>query len=125
MVEEARKRSSTASERLDTARFALRERQAEQREASGLDDEGDPPVGVPVEIKELDDVLVRDVGAKIKADGRWPLVIDTSGQASVFLRYLVNAWVAIITVRPTEMTLTLSPAPIPHIISPTQSIPHI
>jgi hypothetical protein len=35
--------------------------------------------------------LVRDVGDKIKADGRWPLVIDTSGQASVFLRYLVRA----------------------------------
>ena len=40
--------------------------------------------------QELDDVLVRDVGDKIKSDGRWPLVIDTSGQASVFLRYLVS-----------------------------------
>ena len=41
-------------------------------------------------LQELDDVLVRDVGDKIKADGRWPLLIDTSGQASVFLRYLVG-----------------------------------
>ena len=40
--------------------------------------------------QELDDVLVRDVGNKIKSDGRWPLVIDTSGQAGVFLRYLVR-----------------------------------
>ena len=40
--------------------------------------------------QELDDVLVRDVGDKIKSDGRWPLVIDASGQASVFLRYLVR-----------------------------------
>ena len=51
VVEEARKRSSAASERLDIARFALRERQAAQREASGLDEEGEPPVGLPVEIK--------------------------------------------------------------------------
>jgi hypothetical protein len=35
-------------------------------------------------------VLVRDVGGKIAASGRWPLVIDTSGQASVFLRYMVR-----------------------------------
>lgn len=35
-------------------------------------------------------MLIRDVGGKIKADGRWPLVVDPSGQASVFLRYLVG-----------------------------------
>ena len=39
-------------------------------------------------------MLVKDVGSKIKSDGRWPLVIDTSGQASVFLRYLVGILLA-------------------------------
>eukprot|EP00798_Chlamydomonas_sp_ICE-L_P018545 gene18545-25052_t len=42
---------------------------------------------------DLDDVLVRDVGDKIKGDGRWPLVIDTSGQTSVFLRYMDTNYV--------------------------------
>ena len=51
VVEAARKRASSASERLDIARLALRERQAEQRGASGLDEDGEPPVGLPVEIK--------------------------------------------------------------------------
>lgn len=37
-------------------------------------------------------MLVRDVGDKIKGSGRWPLVMDPSGQASVFLRYLVSGW---------------------------------
>ncbi len=46
--------------------------------------------GVQVDIKDLDEVLVRDVGAKIASSGRWPLLIDTSGQASVFLRYMVR-----------------------------------
>jgi hypothetical protein len=40
-------------------------------------------------LQDLDDVLVRDVGGKLAATGKWPLVIDTSGQASVFLRYQV------------------------------------
>lgn len=38
-------------------------------------------------IKDLDDVLFRDIGGKIAADGRWPLLIDSSPQTSTFLRY--------------------------------------
>ena len=38
-------------------------------------------------IKELDDVLMRDVGDRIQQDGRWPLLIDWSLQVSIFLRY--------------------------------------
>jgi len=40
-----------------------------------------------VMIKDLDDVLFRDVGGKIAADGRWPLLIDSTPQSSTFLRY--------------------------------------
>ncbi|XP_041039290.1 IQ motif and ankyrin repeat domain-containing protein 1-like [Carcharodon carcharias] len=43
--------------------------------------------GTLCHIRELDDVLMKDVGDKIKQDGRWPLIIDRSGQASTFLRY--------------------------------------
>ena len=51
VVAEARRLASIASERLDLARLLLRERQAEQREAAGLDEEGEAPAGIPVEIK--------------------------------------------------------------------------
>ena len=44
-------------------------------------------------LQELDDVLIRDVGNKIRNDGRSPLVIDTSGQTSVFLRYMDTNYV--------------------------------
>ncbi|KAK2170227.1 hypothetical protein NP493_1134g01036 [Ridgeia piscesae] len=73
-----------ARERLQQARFSLREQEAKHMEEEGIAD--DFP-GQKVNIKELDDVLIRDVGNKIKESGKWPLVIDTSGQSSVFLRY--------------------------------------
>ncbi|EDO28821.1 predicted protein [Nematostella vectensis] len=43
--------------------------------------------GIKVMIRDLDDVLFRDIGGKIAAGGRWPLLIDPSGQAAMFLRY--------------------------------------
>lgn len=42
---------------------------------------------------DLDDVLVKDVGNKVRDSGKWPLVIDPSNQASVFLRYLDTNYV--------------------------------
>jgi len=30
---------------------------------------------------------MRDVGNKIKESGKWPMLIDPTGQASTFLRY--------------------------------------
>jgi len=38
-------------------------------------------------IRKLEEVVFKDVGDKIKTSGRWPLLIDTTGQAAVFLRY--------------------------------------
>eukprot|EP00730_Choanoeca_flexa_P004031 TRINITY_DN11580_c0_g1_i16.p1 TRINITY_DN11580_c0_g1~~TRINITY_DN11580_c0_g1_i16.p1 ORF type:complete len:590 (+),score=130.91 TRINITY_DN11580_c0_g1_i16:38-1771(+) len=38
-------------------------------------------------IRELDDVLMRDVGNVIANDGRWPLLMDASKQVATFLRY--------------------------------------
>lgn len=43
--------------------------------------------GVKCNIRELDEVLMRDVGNRIKDSGKWPLMIDPTGQASTFLRY--------------------------------------
>ncbi|XP_072045427.1 IQ motif and ankyrin repeat domain-containing protein 1-like [Amphiura filiformis] len=55
----------------------------EQQKHGGESEE----VGFKVNIKELDDVLLRDVGGKIQANGRWPLVIDPSARVATFLRY--------------------------------------
>ncbi|KAI0224680.1 putative IQ motif and ankyrin repeat domain-containing protein [Lamellibrachia satsuma] len=73
-----------AREKLQQARFSLREQEAKHMEEEGIVD--DFP-GQKVNMKELDDVLIRDVGNKIRDSGKWPLIIDTSGQSSVFLRY--------------------------------------
>ncbi|XP_045633269.1 IQ motif and ankyrin repeat domain-containing protein 1 [Ursus americanus] len=43
--------------------------------------------GLKCRVAELHDVLMKDVGDRIRADGRWPLVIDPSGLAATFLRY--------------------------------------
>ncbi|XP_078392047.1 IQ motif and ankyrin repeat domain-containing protein 1-like [Cetorhinus maximus] len=69
-----------AEDKLSLAKLELREKL--QREAPLS-----KPVGTLCHIRELDDVLLKDVGDKIKQDGRWPLIIDRSGQASTFLRY--------------------------------------
>lgn len=43
--------------------------------------------GVKCNIRELDEVLMRDVGNKISESGKWPMLIDPTGQATTFLRY--------------------------------------
>ena len=43
--------------------------------------------GVKCNIRELDEVLMRDVGNKITESGKWPMLIDPTGQATTFLRY--------------------------------------
>jgi len=93
VVAAAQAAASAAADRLDLAKLRLREQQAAEREAQGANTGGEEGCeeelpGAPVDIRDLDDVLVRDVGGKLAASGKWPLVIDTSGQASVFLRYL-------------------------------------
>ncbi|KAF7237161.1 hypothetical protein EYD10_16112 [Varanus komodoensis] len=59
--------------------------------------------GLKCSIQELDDVLLKDVGGKIHADGRWPLVVDPSGQAAVFLRYRDTNYLS--TVNPGDMAV--------------------
>lgn len=63
----------------------LEAREAERKGKAAMADEDLP--GVKVLIRELEEVLLRDVGNKIKDSGKWPLLIDPSAQASTFLRY--------------------------------------
>ncbi|XP_029140208.1 putative IQ motif and ankyrin repeat domain-containing protein LOC642574 homolog [Protobothrops mucrosquamatus] len=79
LVEKLRLAAEEAEEKLSLARLKLREQMQE----------GSPSEipGLTCFVQELDDVLMKDVGGKMQADGRWPLVIDPSGQAAIFLRY--------------------------------------
>ncbi|XP_039220579.1 IQ motif and ankyrin repeat domain-containing protein 1 isoform X3 [Crotalus tigris] len=79
LVETLRLAAEEAEEKLSLARLKLREQMQE----------GSPSEipGLTCFVQELDDVLMKDVGGKMQADGRWPLVIDPSGQAAIFLRY--------------------------------------
>ncbi|XP_045067397.1 IQ motif and ankyrin repeat domain-containing protein 1-like [Coregonus clupeaformis] len=66
-----------AAEQLSLAKLTLRE------QSDAVLDRG----GVRCLVGDLEEVLIKDVGGKIKQDGRWPLLVDTSGQAATFLRY--------------------------------------
>uniref|UniRef100_G3UHD5 IQ motif and ankyrin repeat containing 1 n=1 Tax=Loxodonta africana TaxID=9785 RepID=G3UHD5_LOXAF len=100
-VDRLRREAQKAEETLAMARLALREQTREGEE--------EVP-GLKCQVAELHDVLIKDVGDRIRNDGRsvlrdregrvgprnrsdlvaaprWPLVIDPSGQAATFLRY--------------------------------------
>uniref|UniRef100_A0A4W5NWW1 Uncharacterized protein n=1 Tax=Hucho hucho TaxID=62062 RepID=A0A4W5NWW1_9TELE len=68
-----------AAEQLSLAKLTLRE----QSGGDAVLDRG----GVRCLVRDLEEVLIKDVGGKIKQDGRWPLLVDTYGQAATFLRY--------------------------------------
>ncbi|XP_078145038.1 IQ motif and ankyrin repeat domain-containing protein 1-like [Centroberyx gerrardi] len=68
-----------AAKQLSLAKFALRE----QCGGGAVLERG----GVRCLLRDLDEVLIKDVGGKIQRDGRWPLLVDSSGQAATFLRY--------------------------------------
>eukprot|EP00118_Oscarella_pearsei_P010653 m.66547 g.66547 ORF g.66547 m.66547 type:complete len:641 (+) comp35393_c0_seq2:388-2310(+) len=83
LLEEAKRNAEEAQKKLDEKRLAVREQQNPDADDPSSQDE----VGIKVSIRELDDVLLRDVGNRIASDGRWPLLIDPSKQAATFLRY--------------------------------------
>ncbi|XP_039267786.2 IQ motif and ankyrin repeat domain-containing protein 1-like [Styela clava] len=78
-LEIAKLHADKARSKLEQARLRLREQQHEGG------DEALP--GVKCNIRELDEVLMRDVGNRITESGKWPMLIDPTGQATTFLRY--------------------------------------
>nr|XP_046213676.1 IQ motif and ankyrin repeat domain-containing protein 1-like [Oncorhynchus gorbuscha] len=68
-----------AAGKLSLAKLTLRE----QSGGDAVLDRG----GVRCPVRDLEEVLIKDLGGKIKQDGRWPLLVDTYGQAATFLRY--------------------------------------
>ncbi|KAL8597862.1 hypothetical protein ACOMHN_061395 [Nucella lapillus] len=83
-------------DKLSKVRLLLREQKTGEAGEIGADRPGQR-----VLVRELDDVLFRDVGNKIKDSGKWPLIIDPTGQASTFLRYRDNNYIN--AIRPTDM----------------------
>ncbi|XP_055482623.1 IQ motif and ankyrin repeat domain-containing protein 1 [Psammomys obesus] len=92
-VDKLRQVAQKAEETLAMARLELREQTQEDEETAAP--------GLKCLVTELHDVLMKDVGDRIRADGRWPLVIDPSGQAATFLRYQDSNYVD--TVNPEHM----------------------
>ena len=82
-AESVRVEYEKARDKLAKAKLELRIKQAEGEKEEGVDS----TPGIKVLIRELDDVLLRDVGNKISDSGKWPLIIDPSGQAAIFIRY--------------------------------------
>uniref|UniRef100_A0A452IXW5 Uncharacterized protein n=1 Tax=Gopherus agassizii TaxID=38772 RepID=A0A452IXW5_9SAUR len=95
LVETLRLAAEKAEEKLSLARLRLRE-----QTQKGV---GDEFQGLKCSIPELDDVLLKDVGSKIHSDGRWPLIIDPSGQAATFLRYRDTNYLN--TLNPNDMNM--------------------
>ncbi|XP_042525323.1 IQ motif and ankyrin repeat domain-containing protein 1 [Dipodomys spectabilis] len=100
-VDWLRQEAQKAEETLAMARLELREQiQEEEEEVPGL----------RCRVSELHDVLMKDVGDRILADGRWPLIIDPSGQAATFLRYQDTNYVDTVNpehLRPERIRLAL------------------
>ncbi|TPP57257.1 putative IQ motif and ankyrin repeat domain-containing protein [Fasciola gigantica] len=68
-----------ALERLQEAKLELREEERKDKRNSV----GDSRPGIVCSLRDLDDVLFKDVGCRLS----WPLVVDPTDQASTFLRY--------------------------------------
>ncbi|XP_047583490.1 IQ motif and ankyrin repeat domain-containing protein 1 isoform X2 [Lutra lutra] len=101
-VDRLRLEAREAAEALAMARLELREQTQEGGE--------EEMPGLKCRVPELHDVLMKDVGGRIRADGRWPLVIDPSGQAATFLRYQDTNYVAAVDpahLRPERLRLAL------------------
>ncbi|RUS72886.1 hypothetical protein EGW08_019346 [Elysia chlorotica] len=96
-VETTKIKVAEARDKLSKLRLRLRESIKGEDSSTANDDSP----GVKVNIKELDDVLLRDIGNRIKDSEKWPLLIDQSGQASTFLRYRDTNYIN--SIRPADM----------------------
>ena len=84
-LEEAQTKARQASDDLAMTKLALRDTQQSQEDQEPSS--SPPSVGITVDIRELDDVLFKDVGKRLETDGRTPFIIDKSSRSSVFLQY--------------------------------------
>lgn len=74
--------AAEAAREYQEIRLEMREHEHNERE-----DAADAMLHMRCNLRELDDVVMRDVGGHIMRDGRWPLLLDLSKQVSTFFRY--------------------------------------
>lgn len=83
-IHDAERALESARKDAENVQMQLQSLRLEMREANKGDEE---LPGVKAHIRELEEVLLRDVGNKIADSGKWPLLIDSTQKASTFLRY--------------------------------------
>merc|ERR1712226_124654 len=90
-LESCKVKMERAQQELAASQLKLREQQHHQAHMDDDDEFDDSEQANPLitrcNFKEITDVLFKDVGNKIKDSGKWPLLLDTTGQATLFLRY--------------------------------------
>ncbi|CAG9464649.1 unnamed protein product [Pedinophyceae sp. YPF-701] len=98
-----RDRASLSTAKLQDARMRLREERAKLEEEHAVD-AGEELEGRTVEIKELNEILILDVGGRLADPAHpWPFVLDPSKQASVFLRYADTNYINMLSPYDTEV----------------------
>ena len=75
------------------ARLAARRAEAEAQGKAEVEEE-DFKAAVTIDLRDLNDVLIKDVGGLLSASGKWPVVADVSRRAATFLRYIDSNFVA-------------------------------
>ncbi|KAL5457168.1 hypothetical protein EMCRGX_G034412 [Ephydatia muelleri] len=87
-LEQSKISADKAKQKLQEIKMKLRMKRSEYcQEQEEREEEIADKCDVMINIKELDDVLMKDVGGKIKASGKWPLIVDPGKRAQLFLRY--------------------------------------
>ncbi|KAF7247573.1 hypothetical protein EG68_09990 [Paragonimus skrjabini miyazakii] len=82
-LETAKVNLETALGELQQAKLELREE--ERKDKRKVNEDNRP--GIVCSLRDLDDVLFKDVGSHLAMAGKWPLVVDPTDRASTFLRY--------------------------------------
>eukprot|EP00756_Hemistasia_phaeocysticola_P003345 Hpha_TRINITY_DN12201_c0_g2::TRINITY_DN12201_c0_g2_i1::g.17048::m.17048 len=77
--EEAKATLDETQEELYAARLKLR---IHQKKELGAEEPG-----TEISLKALWEAVITDVGGKMKAESKWPFVLDYSGQGTMFLKY--------------------------------------
>jgi len=90
-LEEAKEEAMEAKQNVERIRLILRDQQ----------NKTDDLPGVKCNLRELEEVLFQDVGDRIKSSGKWPLLIDESGQAATFLKYRDTNYIC--AINPSQM----------------------
>jgi len=72
---------------LRRARLKLRDFESKLRRAKRKEGEEVSLLQQLIWLKDLADVVVRDVGARRREDGRWPLIFDPTGKSVTFFTY--------------------------------------